>query len=57
MRRKISQEKLVKILDVSIPRISDIENGSTKFSLQVLLNIVNALNITPEVLLLGFSTK
>ena len=57
MRRKISQEKLVKILDVSMPRISDIENGSTKFSLQVLLNIVNALNITPEVLLLGFSTK
>ena len=57
MRRKISQEKLVKILDVSIPRISDIENGSTKFSLQALLNIVNTLNITPEVLLLGFSTK
>ena len=32
--------------------MSNIENGKTKFSLQVLIDLANALNTTPDVLLL-----
>ena len=51
--RKISQEKLAEMIDVSIPHMSNIENGKTKFSLQVFANLANALNTTPDMLLLG----
>ena len=54
-RRKelgMSQEKLAELIDVSVPHMSNIENGKTKFSLQVLIDLANALNTTPDVLLL-----
>ncbi len=51
--KKISQEKLAEMIDVSIPHMSNIENGKTKFSLQVLVDVADALNTTPDVLLLG----
>lgn len=50
--RKMSQEKLAERIDVSTPHMSNIENGKTKFSLQVLVDLANALDTTPDVLLL-----
>ncbi len=50
--RKISQEQLAKQIDVSVPHMSNIENGKTKFSLQVLIDLSDALKVTPDVLLL-----
>ena len=43
----MSQETLAMRIDVSIPHMSNIENGKTKFSLQVLLSLAEALNVTP----------
>ena len=46
-RRKelgMSQEKLAELIDVSVPHMSNIENGKTRFSLQVLVDLTNALN-------------
>ena len=48
---KLSQEKLAERIDVSTPHMCNIENGKTKFSLQVLVNLANALETTPNVLL------
>lgn len=50
--KKLSQEKLAEMIDVSTPHMSNIENGKTKFSLQVLIDLANALGTTPDVLLL-----
>lgn len=50
--RKMSQERLAKLIDVSVPHMSNIENGKTKFSLQVLIDLSDALKVTPDVLLL-----
>lgn len=49
---KMSQERLAELIDVSIPHMSNIENGKTKFSLQVLIDLANALDTTPDVLML-----
>ena len=49
----MSQETLAMRIDVSIPHMSNIENGKTKFSLQVLLSLAEALNVTPDALLVG----
>lgn len=51
-KHKMSQEKLAERIGVSIPHLSNIENGKTKFSLQVLIDLANALDVTPDVLLL-----
>ena len=54
-RRKelgMSQERLAELIDVSVPHMSNIENGKTRFSLQVLVDLTNALKTTPDVLLL-----
>ncbi len=50
--KKISQEWLAKQIKVSVPHMSNIENGKTKFSLQVLIDLADALMVTPDVLLL-----
>lgn len=50
--RKMSQEELAKQIGVSIPHMSNIENGKTKFSLPVLIELSDALDVTPDVLLL-----
>ncbi|MBQ9120501.1 MAG: helix-turn-helix transcriptional regulator [Lachnospiraceae bacterium] len=48
---KLSQEKLAERIDVSSPHMCNIENGKTKFSLQVLVDLANALETTPNALL------
>ncbi len=48
---KMSQEQLAEIIDVSVPHMSNIENGKTKFSLPVLIHLANALGVMPDVLL------
>lgn len=50
--QRMSQEKLAELINVSNPHMSNIENGKTKFSLQVLVDLANALNTTPDALLL-----
>ena len=45
-KQGITQEYLAEKINVSIPHISRIENGTSKPSLQVLVNICNVLNIT-----------
>lgn len=45
-RMGITQEYLAEKINVSIPHVSRIENGTSKPSLQVLVDICNALNIT-----------
>lgn len=47
----ISQEKLAEKVNISPPHMSNIENGKTKFSMQVLIDIANVLDTTPDVLL------
>lgn len=45
-RLGITQEILAEKINVSIPHISRMENGSAKPSLQTLVDICNALNIS-----------
>lgn len=45
-RLGMTQESLAEKINVSIPHISRMENGSAKPSLQTLVDICNALNIT-----------
>lgn len=49
--RKLSQERLAELIDISVPHMSNIETGKTKLSLQVLINLANALQVSPDVLL------
>lgn len=46
IRAGITQEQLAEIIDVSDPHISRIETGKTKPSLQTLVDLCNALDIT-----------
>lgn len=45
-RLGMTQETLAEKINVSIPHISRMENGSAKPSLQTLVDICNALNVT-----------
>lgn len=54
--RKLSQEKLAELVDISVPHMSNIETGKTKLSMQVLVDLSNALNVTPDELLLGYAS-
>jgi len=47
----ITQERLAEKVDVSLPHMSRIEGGKTKPSLQVLIDVANALNVTIDQLL------
>ncbi len=49
--RKISQEALCEMTDLSISHMSHIENGRTKLSVSALLQIANALHTTVDSLL------
>ena len=51
IRLNITQEQLAEMVNVSVPHISRIENGSSQPSLQVLVDICNALKITIDDLL------
>ena len=54
--QKLSQEKLAELVDISVPHMSNIETGKTKLSMQVLVDLSNALNATPDELLLGHAS-
>lgn len=55
LRRKAgyTQEQLAEILEVSTTHISHIETGDSAMSLEVLIDIANALHTTPDYILLG----
>ena len=49
--RKMSQEELAEVIDISVPHMCNIENGKTKFSLPILVGLANALQVRPDMLL------
>ncbi len=49
--RNMSQEQLAEQVGVSVPHMSNIETGKTKFSLPVLVGLANVLGVMPDVLL------
>ena len=51
IKRKMTQRKLADKIDITATHISHIENGTTKLSLNVIVDIANALNTTVDRLL------
>lgn len=51
--KKITQERLAEDSGISFTHMSNIENAHTKLSLPVLVNISNALECDPSILLTG----
>lgn len=49
----MSQETLAMRIDVSIPHMSNIENGKTKFSFQLFVDLADKLEISSDILLYG----
>lgn len=52
-KKHLTQETLAELCNISIPHMSNIENGNTKVSLPVLVNIANYLNCTLDEILFG----
>lgn len=50
-RNHMTQETLAEKIDVSTPHISNVERGTVKPSLEVIINIANALSVTADDLL------
>lgn len=46
--RKLSQEKLAEAAEITSKHVSNIENGNTKLSVDCLLRISGALDVTPD---------
>ncbi len=55
--KKLSQEKLAELSNLSSPFISDIENGKKWGSFETLVSIANALEVEPYELLLPPKTN
>lgn len=51
LKNNMTQEQVAEIANISINYLSHIENGLSKFSLITFVNLVNALNTTPNRLL------
>lgn len=49
----LTQEELSELSGVSIPHISNIENGKTKIKVDTLVKLSNALNVSADYLLCG----
>lgn len=49
--RRLSQEQLAELLDISVPHMSNIENGKTKFSFQLFVDLADKLEISSDILL------
>lgn len=49
----MTQEKLAELVNISVTHMSNIENGNTKLSLPVLMDIANALGCDADALLFG----
>lgn len=50
-KEELTQEALAEVINISLPHMSRVEGGKTKPSLQVLVDISNALHITIDHLL------
>ncbi|MBV7276057.1 helix-turn-helix transcriptional regulator [Clostridiaceae bacterium UIB06] len=59
LNKKLTQEQLAELIGLSSVYISHIEVGSTKPSLETVLKICNALEITPDAILIDsvYSSK
>lgn len=55
--KKLSQEKLAELVDISVPYMSYVESGKAKFGMQILLDLSNVLGVTPDELLVGYSGR
>ena len=53
LQKNITQERLAEMVVLSVPHLSGIENGKTKFSFQAILRIANALELSMDELLCG----
>jgi transcriptional regulator with XRE-family HTH domain len=52
LKQNITQEQIAEASNISAIHVSHVENGSTKLSLEALVNICNALKINPDKVLL-----
>ncbi len=55
--RKLTQIELAELVGITIAHLSNIEQGKTLFSLQVLVNISEVLETTPEMILAIIPSK
>jgi transcriptional regulator with XRE-family HTH domain len=53
LQKNITQERLAEMVGLSVPHLSGIENGKTRFSFQAILRIANALEFSMDELLCG----
>lgn len=51
LKKNLTQERLAESINLTGVYISHIENASTKPSLETVVNLSNALNVTPDFLL------
>lgn len=51
LRNGLSQEKLAELVDISVTHMSHIETGRTKLSLQVFVDLAEALGVRTDELL------
>ena len=56
-RAKLTQAALADKVGVTIPTISHIETGTNKVSLELFVSIANALNVTPDELIMDSVPK
>ena len=52
-KHMLSQEQLAEMIGISVTHMSHIETGSTKLSLQVLVDLAKALQVSTDTLLFG----
>lgn len=55
--KKLTQEQVAERAGISANYLSRIENGTAKFSLEVLIQLINALDISADYLLLDVIKK
>lgn len=48
---KITQEQLAEMIDVSVPYISNIENGKVNVGAEVIIRLAQALQVSADILL------
>ena len=53
VRQRLTQEDLSELSGVSIPHISNIENGKTKIKVDTLVRLSNGLHVSTDYLLCG----
>lgn len=57
LRLGLTQERLAEAAGISVPHLSNIENGKKRLGLETLLRIALALGVTPDRLLGGGCTQ